>query len=87
MQLIDPNHPTYRPLWVRLAIVGSCFGWAIVELVAAQPFWAILAGAAGAYAAYMLLLTFNPQDPPAATGTVADDPEDDEETPVEKKQD
>ena len=86
MQLIDPSHPTYRPLWVRLAIVGSCFGWAIVELVAAQPFWAILAGAAGAYAAYMLLLTFNPQEP-AATNTPAQNPDDGGEAPADNKQD
>ena len=26
MQLIDPNHPTYRHLWVRIAIVAVCLG-------------------------------------------------------------
>lgn len=63
MQLIDPNHPTYRPLWVRLLIVAVCFGWAAVEIFTGDPFWAVLAGAAGAYAAYMLLITFNPTPP------------------------
>ena len=31
MQLIDPNHPVYKPLWVRVLIVAICFGWAIIE--------------------------------------------------------
>jgi hypothetical protein len=63
MQLIDPNHPTYRPLWVRLLIVGASLGWAIVEFTTGDPFWGVLSGGVGAYAFYMLFWTFNPVDP------------------------
>ena len=83
MQLIDPNHPIYKPLWVRLVIVGICFGWAIVEAFGPQPFWAVIAGALGIYSAYMLLLTFNPQAPKAEAETIA--PADDSEKAQEEE--
>ena len=57
MQLIDPNHPAYRPLWVRLLVVGVCLGWAILEAVTGTPFWAVIVGALGIYSAWVLLLT------------------------------
>jgi hypothetical protein len=76
MQLIDPNHSFYRPLWIRLAIVAVCFGWAIVEVTTGEPFWAILVGALGVYSAYKLLLTFTPQAPevPTAPGAATEEP-------------
>jgi hypothetical protein len=76
MQLIDPNHPFYRPLWIRIAIVGVCLGWAIVEASTREPFWAIIVGALGIYSAYKLLLTFSPQplDEPSTTATATDEP-------------
>jgi hypothetical protein len=63
MQLIDPNHPAYRPLWARILIVAVCFGWALVEIVTGDPFWSILSGAAGVYATYMLFWAYKPQPP------------------------
>jgi len=63
MQLIDPNHPVYRPRWVRLLVVGVCLGWAAIEAVTGAPFWAVVVGALGLYAAWVLLLTFNPKAP------------------------
>lgn len=45
MQLIDPNHPAYRRLWVRIAIVAVCFAWATVEFVTGDPFWGVISGA------------------------------------------
>jgi hypothetical protein len=71
MQLIDPNHPTYRPLWVRVAIVAVCLGWATIEAFTGEPFWAILVGAVGVYAAWVLLLNFKPQAPQDETKTTA----------------
>ena len=71
MQLIDVNHPFYRPLWIRIAIVVFCFGWAVVELVGRQPFWAIISGALGVYSAYRLLFAFHPK--PAEPDVVADE--------------
>ncbi|MGO7748381.1 hypothetical protein ACC677_36940, partial [Rhizobium ruizarguesonis] len=45
------------------------------ELVTGDPFWAVLAGGAGAYSFYMLFWTFNPQ-PPAIEPPVQPDAED-----------
>ncbi|NLR96859.1 hypothetical protein HGP17_08415 [Rhizobium sp. P38BS-XIX] len=86
MQLIDPSHPLYKPLWVRILIVAVCFGWAGVETLGGQPFWAMLSGALGAYSAWMLLLNFKPQ-PPEATPAVSapDDVAEDDEPAEDKK--
>ncbi|MFB2562003.1 hypothetical protein [Rhizobium sp. IMFF44] len=87
MQLIDPSHPIYKPLWVRILIVAVCFGWAAVETLGSQPFWAMLSGALGAYSAWMLLLNFKPQPPAAATSDAPaqDDAAEDDEPPSEDK--
>ena len=66
MQMIDPSHPIYRPLWVRVLLVAICLGWAILEAVTGTPFWALIVGALGVYAAWMLLLNFKPQKPQEA---------------------
>jgi len=63
MLLIDTNHPMYRPLWVRLLIVGVCAGWAVLEFVNNEPFWMTVVGGIALYSAYVLLLTFKPSDP------------------------
>jgi hypothetical protein len=57
---IDTSHPIYRPLWVRLLIVGFSAGWAILELVNHEIFWATLVGGVAVYSAYVLLFTFKP---------------------------
>ncbi|WP_028748513.1 hypothetical protein [Rhizobium mesoamericanum] len=67
MQLIDPQHPAYRPLWARILIVAVCLGWALVEIITGDPFWAVLSGGAGVYAAYMLFWTYKPQSLETAT--------------------
>ncbi|MBX5228092.1 hypothetical protein HJC06_17040 [Rhizobium sp. NLR9b] len=77
MQLIDPNHPAYQRLWVRVGIVAVCFGWAAVEIIGGDPFWAVISAAAGAYAFYMLFWTFKPQqqsaEPAAEPGAEGED--------------
>ncbi|KXG85806.1 hypothetical protein [Agrobacterium bohemicum] len=60
MLIIDTNHPIYRPLWVRLLIVGFCAGWAIIEFVNHEIFWATVVGGVAVYSAYVLLITFKP---------------------------
>lgn len=60
MQLIDPKHKFYRPLYIRIAIVAVCLGWAIVEATTGEPIWGIAVGAVGVYAAWMLLLNYTP---------------------------
>lgn len=85
MQLIDPSHPIYKPLWVRILIVAVCFGWAAVETLGSQPFWAMLSGALGAYSAWMLLLNFKPQPPAAHVEAPPQDDADESDTPADDK--
>lgn len=63
---IDTSHPLYRPLWVRLLIVGFCAAWAVIEFVNREFFWGTIVAGIGAYAAYELLLKFKPVSPDAA---------------------
>jgi hypothetical protein len=88
MQLIDPNHPTYRRLWVRIAIVVVCVGWGIFEFVGGgDPFWGVLALGAGAYSFYMLIWTFDPKPPEVAAPAVNDADDEGEEKPVAEEGD
>ncbi len=86
MKLIDPNHPIYKPLWVRVLIVGVCLGWATIEAFGPEPFWAVIVGALGLYSAWVLLLNFKPEPPKATVeSTGADDQDEDDEPADEKK--
>lgn len=60
MTIIDTDHPLYRPLWVRVLIVGFCAIWCGVEFYNQQPFWGTITGGIAAYSAYVLLLTYKP---------------------------
>ncbi len=53
--MIDPTDPFFAPLWRRVVIVGLCLGWALFEVATGSPGWALMFGAAGAYAAFKLL--------------------------------
>ena len=61
-RFFDFGNPAYRPLWVRLLIVGSCLGWAVFELRSGQVFWATLFGGIGLYAGYHLFVVFPPEE-------------------------
>lgn len=62
-RLFDLDHPFFRPLWIRVLIVLACLGWAAFEMATGNPFWAILFGAMGLYAAYGFFVAFNPRPP------------------------
>ena len=47
--LVDPHHPFFRALWVRILSVAQPLGWALFEASTGAIFWAILFGAAGIY--------------------------------------
>lgn len=53
---LDPNHPMFRRAWVRWATALAPLGWAGFELMLGNPMWAILFGAAGGYAAWVLII-------------------------------
>lgn len=61
--MLNANDPFYRPLWRRIVIVALCLGWGAFEIAFGTPIFALIFLAVGGYAAYRLLLTFNP-DPP-----------------------
>lgn len=62
--MFDLDHPFFRPLWIRIALVSACLGWAAFEFLAASPFWGMLFGALGLYAAWRFFVTFEPRDEP-----------------------
>lgn len=64
MKLLDVQHPFFRPMWRRVAVVALCLGWALVELATGAVFWAILFGAMGLYCAHQFFIAFDPPDGP-----------------------
>lgn len=61
------DHPMFRPLLVRIAVVAFCFAWAGVEIFAMKSFlWAAIFVAAGAYAGYHLFYKYTPPGAKAA---------------------
>lgn len=63
-KLFDFDHPFFRPLWLRIAVVALCLVWAALEMRWGAPGWAMLFGAVGLYAGYRLFVTFAPRDKP-----------------------
>lgn len=53
----DLQVPFFIPLWRRIAVVVFSLGWALFELIAGAPLWALVFGAMGAFAAWELLLS------------------------------
>lgn len=60
MKLLDPDHPMFRRAWVRWVTVLFPGLWAIFELATGNPGWALVFGAASAYAGWVLLLKRQP---------------------------
>ncbi len=71
MKFFDFSHPMFRPLWVRVLIVGVCAGWSLFEFVFGSSFWGFLFLTMGAIAVRGLFL-----DPGAGAGAKPDKPAD-----------
>lgn len=57
MQLIDPNHPFFRPAWRRWATGIFPIAWSAVELFAlGNPIWAVIFLLLGIYAFWVLVI-------------------------------
>lgn len=56
MQLLDPHHPFFDPVWRRVAVVLVCVGWGIVEFVNDAAVWGALFVTIGAVAAHQLFI-------------------------------
>lgn len=63
-KLFDLDHPFYRPLWIRIAIVVACLAWAALEVAAGAAVWAFLFGGIGVYAAWRFFVTHDPREDP-----------------------
>ncbi|WEX79221.1 hypothetical protein PYH37_004928 [Sinorhizobium numidicum] len=61
LKFIDPDHPFYRPLWIRLLIVGLCAVWTAVEFMSDQTIWGMIFLAVTAYTACALLIFYKPK--------------------------
>lgn len=55
-KLLDPDHPFFKAAWRRWLTAGVPLAWAIVEIVTGSPGWAMLFGAAGVYAFWILVV-------------------------------
>ena len=62
MRFIDVQHPFFRPLWRRVAVVAVSLGWGIYEFATGSPFFGILFGAVGVYCAHQFFVAFDPRD-------------------------
>jgi hypothetical protein len=56
MKLLEADHPFFKPLWRRVAVVAVCFGWAGFEYWTDNPGWAALFGFMGLIAGYQFFL-------------------------------
>lgn len=54
----DRDHPFFRPLWRRVAIVAFCAVWAAWEFHNREMFWAVLVGAMAVYGAWTFLIAY-----------------------------
>jgi cbb3-type cytochrome oxidase subunit 3 len=58
----DSEHPFFRPLWRRVAIVAVCLGWAGVEFATGVPFWGTIALGFAGYAVWQFFYLYKPAD-------------------------
>jgi hypothetical protein len=61
IKLIDPDHPFYRPLWIRLLIIALCAVWTAVEFRNGENTWGMIFLAVTTYTACTLLIFFKPK--------------------------
>jgi hypothetical protein len=71
---INPEHPFYRPLWVRIALVAVLAGWALLEFSHRSFFWGTIAAGLCLYVIYELLWRYHLHQPK---------PDDENEAPID----
>jgi hypothetical protein len=62
-KFFDFNHPFYRPLWIRVLLVGLTGAWGAFEFWSGQAFWGAIFCGTSAICLYYLFIAFNPRDP------------------------
>ena len=63
----DFDHPFFRPLWRRIAIVAVCATWGTFEIVMASVGWGVFFLALAALCFWGLFVRFDPRDPDGDT--------------------
>lgn len=58
----DNEHPFFRPLWRRIAVVAACFIWAGIEYIGGSPTWTMMALAFGLYGVWQFFYAYKPID-------------------------
>ncbi len=58
------DHPVFKRLWVRIAVVGFTVTWGLFEFSIGETLWGSMFLAVGAVAFYNLFITYKP--PPDA---------------------
>ena len=61
MKLLDTDHPFFRPLWIRVAVVAVAAGWGGFELWTGSPWWGALFLAFAALSAWGFFVDFDPE--------------------------
>lgn len=59
----NADHPFFRPLWRRIAVVVACLGWAALEFYGGSPSWGMIALAFTGYGAWQFLYAYEPPEP------------------------
>ncbi|MEJ8474633.1 DUF3329 domain-containing protein [Roseibium algae] len=72
----DSDHPFFRPLWRRIAIVVFCACWAAFEFYNGNETWGWITLAIAAYAVWTFLIDFKQPKDASASETPAPESED-----------
>ncbi|MEP3279900.1 MAG: hypothetical protein ABJN26_25840 [Stappiaceae bacterium] len=55
MKFFDLSDSFFRPLWIRVAVVGTCAGWGLFEFANGASFWGVIFWAMGGFAAWQFV--------------------------------
>lgn len=56
----DSNHPFFRPLWRRIAIVAVVLAWSVVEWVNGQTMWGVMTLLIAVYGVWVFFVKYDP---------------------------
>ncbi|MBL8576798.1 MAG: DUF3329 domain-containing protein [Mesorhizobium sp.] len=79
----DHEHPFFRPLWRRIAIIAVCAGWSVFEFWNGSSMWGWIAAAFTAYAVWQFLYLYKPIEEAQPAEASADTPP--ESPPAQKE--
>ncbi len=63
LKIFDFNHPFFKPLWIRIAVVAFSAAWGTFELVMGAQIWGYFFLGMAALSFYGLFITFEPREP------------------------